>query len=443
MSDWLRAHDRALERLSRLHPKKIDLTLGRMQRLCAALDHPEARLPPVVQVAGTNGKGSTLALLRSVVEAAGIRTHAFTSPHLVRFAERIRLAGRLIDDDQLLALLDRVEAVNDGEPITFFEITAAAALAAFAEHPAELCLVEVGLGGRCDATNVIPAPILSVITPIALDHREFLGETLAAIAGEKAGILRAGVPAVIAAQPPEALAVIEAQADRVGAPLVLQGRDFDAWEERGRLVLAWGERLMDLPAPGLAGAHQVANAGVAAAAGLTLGRILDRPTLDEAALSAGVAAARWPARLQRLTLGPLAALARARGADLWLDGAHNPHGAAALGRFAADLRARDGRPVAVVMGLLANKDAGAVFAALAPCAPKVFATGFEAATAADATGLADAARAAGLQAEAHPDVSAAVRAALAEDGPAPHLLIAGSLYLAGEVLALSPETWPR
>ena len=425
---------RALDRLGRLHPKLIDLSLGRMERLCAALGHPERRLPRPVHVAGTNGKGSTVALIRAIAEASGARVHAFTSPHLVRFAERIRLAGTLIDEDQLLDLLERVEDANAGAPITFFEITAAAALLAFAETPADLSLIEVGLGGRYDATNVIAAPALSVITPVALDHREFLGDSLAAIAAEKAGILRPGAPCVVAHQEAEALEAIEAEAERVGAPLILQGRDFDAWPERGRLVVSLGERLFDLPAPSLAGAHQVANAGVAAAACLTLG-------LKEPALSTGLARAAWPARLQRLTRGPLAAMAEARGADLWLDGAHNPHGAAALARFVRDLGARDGRPCALVMGLLANKDAEGVFAAVADSGAAVFTTGFAAEAAADPNDLAQAAAAAGLTAQAHPDVTAALKAALALE-PAPHVVIAGSLYLAGEVLALSPTTWP-
>ena len=425
---------RALDRLGRLHPKLIDLSLGRMERLCAALGHPERRLPRPVHVAGTNGKGSTVALIRAIAEASGARVHAFTSPHLVRFAERIRLAGTLIDEDQLLDLLERVEDANAGAPITFFEITAAAALLAFAETPADLSLIEVGLGGRYDAPYVIAAPALSVITPVALDHREFLGDSLAAIAAEKAGILRPGAPCVVAHQEAEALEAIEAEAERVGAPLILQGRDFDAWPERGRLVVSLGDRLFDLPAPSLAGAHQIANAGVAAAACLTLG-------VKEPALSRGLTRAAWPARLQRLAKGPLAALAEARGADLWLDGAHNPHGAAALARFVRDLGARDGRPCALVLGLLANKDAEGVFAALAGSGAAVFTTGFAAEAAADPKDLAEAATAAGLKAQAHPDVKAALEAALAME-PAPHVVIAGSLYLAGEVLALSPTTWP-
>ena len=437
MSDVLRAGDRALERLSRLHPKKIDLSLDRMRRLLAALGHPERRLAPVIHVAGTNGKGSTVAFLRAFAEAQGLRTHVFTSPHLVRFAERIRLAGRLIEDDALAALLDRVEAANAGEPITFFEITGAAALAAFVEAPADLCIVEVGLGGRYDATNVVETTAVSVIAPVDMDHREFLGDSLGGIATEKAGILRPDVPAVVAHQKGEALDAIEAEAERVGAPLLVAGRDWDAWSEAGRLVVQMGDRLLDLPLPNLPGAHQVANAGLAAAAALTL----HRPSIGEAAIAEGLQNAIWPARLQRLTAGPLGERAQGAGADLWLDGAHNPHAAAALADFARGLAARDGRPVVAIMGLLANKDAAGVFAALNGTVDRVLTVGFDAPTAAAPEDLARAARAAGLSAETCADVPTALEAALA--GPPPHVIIAGSLYLAGEVLAMSPQTWPR
>ena len=439
MSDLLRPHDRALERLTRLHPKKIDLSLGRVARLCAALGDPQKHLPPVIHVAGTNGKGSTVATLRAIAEAAGLRVHVYTSPHLVRFAERIRLAGTLISDDQLTELLETVERANAGAPITFFEITAAAAFKAFADTPADLCLLEVGLGGRFDATNVVEGVAVSVIAPVDYDHREFLGDRIEGIAGEKAGILRAGVPAVVARQRPEALAVIEAEAERVGAPLTVAGRDFDAWAERGRLMVQAGERLLDLPPPALPGAHQIENAGLAVMAALTLGD----PRIGEAALAAGVANATWPARLQRLTAGPLGAAARPAGADLWLDGAHNPHAAAALAEFARSLKARDGRPVVLILGLLANKDAAGVFGALKGAADRVLTVGFDAPAAAAPGDLAQAARAAGIEAWPFDNVSEALAAALSVGGPAPHVLIGGSLYLAGEVLAMSPETWPK
>jgi dihydrofolate synthase/folylpolyglutamate synthase len=439
MTDHLRPQDAALERLRRLHPILIDLSLGRVERLLAALGAPQNRLAPVVHVAGTNGKGSTVAFLRAIAEAAGLRVHAFTSPHLVRFAERIRLAGKLIDDDHLTALLTRVEAVNAGQPITFFEITAAAALTAFAETPADLCLIEVGLGGRFDATNVFAHPAVTVITPVDYDHKEHLGDTLTAIAGEKAGILRPGAPAVIARQPQEALSVIETTAARLGAPLILAGRDFDAYAEAGRLVYQDEAGLLDLPPPALLGRHQYANAGVAIAAARTLndGRI------DEAAIARGVASAVWPARMQRLTAGPLAEMAAERGSDLWLDGGHNPHAAEALARTAADFAARDGRPVVFVLGLLARKDIAGIFSALSQTRSRLITVGFQSDLAAAPQALAAQAQALGLPAEACPDVAAGVRLALSGEGPAPHVLICGSLYLAGEVLSLSPETLPR
>ena len=438
MTDRLLPHDAALERLRTLHPILIDLSLGRVQRLLGALGNPERRLPPVIHVAGTNGKGSTVAYLRAIGEAAGLKVHAFTSPHLVRFAERIRIAGELIGDEALTILLEQVETANAGEAITFFEITAAAALKAFADTPADLCVVEVGLGGRYDATNVFEAPALSVITPLDHDHHEYLGDTLEQIAGEKAGVLKPGRPAVIGRQPEAALAVIEAQAARLGSPLTVAGRDFDAHVQNGRLVFQDEAGLLDLPLPGLYGAHQVDNAGIAVAAARALGD----PRLDEAAIVAGIAGARWPARMQRLTAGPLAALARARGADLWLDGAHNPHAARALAEAARTLRARDGRPVALIVGLLARKDAAGVFEALKGVAERVLTTGFASELAADPAVLAQAAQAVGVQATVCADISEALVQALAGDGPPPHVIVCGSLYLAGEVLALSPETWP-
>ncbi len=438
MTDGLLPHDAALERLRRLHPILIDLSLGRVQRLLGALDHPERRLPPVIHVAGTNGKGSTVAYLRAIGEAAGLRVHAFTSPHLVRFAERIRVGGTLIGDDELTTLLEQVEAANAGEPITFFEITAAAALKAFADTPADLCVVEVGLGGRYDATNVFEQPALSVITPVDHDHHEYLGDTLGEIAGEKAGILKLGRPAVVGRQPEAALEVIEARAARLGSALTVAGRDFDAYAEAGRLVFQDEAGLLDLPLPSLNGGHQVDNAGIAVAAV----RALADPRLDEAAIAAGLVSARWPARMQRLTAGPLANLARARGADLWLDGAHNPHAARALAEAARSLRLRDGRPVALIVGLLARKDAAGVFEALRAVAERVCVIGFASELAADPQALAEAARAAGVTSTVCADVSEALAEVLADAGPPPHVIICGSLYLAGEVLALSPETWP-
>jgi dihydrofolate synthase/folylpolyglutamate synthase len=436
LADHLRAHDAALARLQALHPKLIDLSLDRMRRLCVALGDPQDRLPPVIHVAGTNGKGSTVAYLRAMAEAAGLKVHVFTSPHLVRFAERIRLAGTLISDEHLADVLDRVEAANAGLPITFFEITTAAAFVAFAEVPADLCIVEVGLGGILDATNVVK-PKVSVIAPVDIDHREFLGDTLTAIAGEKAGIIKPGAPAVSARQQEEAETVIEAAVAKAGVSLTLMGRDFDAWSERGRLLVQMQDRLLDLPAPSLPGEHQFANAGLAVAALLAVAD----PRIDEAAMGRGIAGAVWPARFQRLTAGPVAERAKAAGADLWLDGGHNPHAGRAVSRAVADLAARDGRPVALISGLLANKDATGFFGAFRGVAAKVFTVTFEGHAAASAAATAAAAELAGLRACACDSVEDALDRALKLE-PTPHILICGSLYLAGEVLAMSPETWP-
>ena len=439
MADRLLPLDAALERLKGLHPRSIDLSLARMERLCEALGHPERSLPPVLHVAGTNGKGSTVAFLRAFAEAAGLKAHVYTSPHLVRFAERIRVAGALIGDVALAEAVGRVESANAGAPITFFEVATAAAFTAFSETSADVCIVEVGLGGRLDATNVIAAPAVSVIAPVDLDHREFLGETVEAVAAEKAGILKRGRPGVVGRQRSNSLEVISARADRVGALLTIMGADFDAFREGGRLVFQGEDRLMDLPEPALVGAHQFDNAGLAIAAVLKLG---DR-RIDEAAIARGLTSVEWPGRLQRLKIGPLAAEALRAGADLILDGGHNPHAAKALARAIEDLAARDPRPLVLIAGMMANKDALAFFTALRRINPEIIFTvpvGAEAAT--DPRTLAQSVRMVGLKAETATDVQSALARAL-EACDAPRVVICGSLYLAGEVLAMSEETWPR
>ena len=425
-------------RLLARHPQKIDLSLNRMRTLCAVLGDPQHRLPPVVHVAGTNGKGSTVAFLRAIAEAAGLRVHVFTSPHLVRFAERVRLAGTLITDEHLAEVLDRVERANAGEAITFFEITTAAAFQAFAETPADLCLLEVGLGGSLDATNVLERPAVSVIAPVDHDHREFLGDHIAGIAGEKAGIIKRGAPVVVGRQSDEAFTVIEARARTLGAPMLAMGVEFDAWSERGRIVIQLEDRLLDLPLPSLIGPHQIDNAALAAVAALQL----REARIDEPAIAAGVATAVWPARMQRLTRGPFGEKAQAAGADLWLDGGHNPHAAAALARTVGDMAARDGRPVALICGLLANKDLDGFFAAFRDLRPRIYAVPFEADAASPPDRLVEAANRTGLRAEIRESALAALETALAGDGPPPHIVICGSLYLAGEVLAVSEATWP-
>ena len=439
MSDHLQAHDAALERLRALHPLRIDLSLDRMLRLCAALGNPQDKLPPVIHVAGTNGKGSTVAMLRAIAEAAGLKVHVFTSPHLVRFAERIRLAGHLITEAHLAEILERVEAANAGLPITFFEITAAAALLAFAEVPAELCIIEVGLGGVLDATNVVNKPAVCVITPVDLDHKEFLGDTIAKIAAEKAGILKRGVPAIIARQADEGGAVIEAMARKVGATLSIMGQSVDGWRDEDRLLVQTEDQLLDLPLPSLVGGHQIGNAALAVLATLAL----DHPMITEAAIAKGLTEVQWPARFQRLTTGPLADKAKAAGTDLWLDGGHNPHAARALVAGLTELNARDGRRTAIICGLLANKDAVGFFEAFKPLAPHMFTVGFGADAAANPLDLAKTATDLGLNATACKDVDQALDLALASQDPPPRIMICGSLYLAGEVLARHAKTWPQ
>lgn len=427
--------DPVSERLRARHPQRIDLSLDRMRVLCAALGDPQHRLPPVIHVAGTNGKGSTVALIRAIAEAAGLKVHAYTSPHLVRFNERIRLAGKLIEDEALNAILDRIEAVmvETGSEATVFESTTAAAFLAMAETPADLAIIEVGLGGVLDATNVIERPLLSVIAPVDYDHAEFLGTDLAAIASEKAGVLKAGAPAVIARQREEAMAAIERRAEDVHARLTVLGVDFDAWAERGGLAFQTAELFMDLPAPALAGAHQIDNAALAVAAAVEL-------DLPEAAIAEGLKAVRWPARLQRISAGPYGEAARAAEAELWLDGGHNPHAARALAAFLAERQARAPRPLALICGMLSNKDAGGFFAALKDSQATVFTVGFDGA-AADPAALAAVARGHGLAATPAGSVGEALDLALRLG--AGRVAICGSLYLAGEVLGASEETWPE
>lgn len=443
-----------LERLKGLHPQVIDLSLDRIERLLEALGRPERHLPPVVHVAGTNGKGSTIAFLRAFLEAAGWRVHVYTSPHLVRFNERIRLAGRLIEDDALAAVLAECEAVNNGAPVTFFEVTTAAAFLAFARTPADVVLLETGLGGRLDATNVVAAPAVTAITRLSFDHRSYLGDTLTAIASEKAGILKPGVPAVIAPQPgAEALAALTLRAQAIGAPLSLGGRDWRV-ESRGddsgdrdsgggnpghgfRFIGRQG--VLDLPAPGLAGAHQIVNAGTALAC---LDHLPGLP-VGAAAVARGLGAVDWPARLQRLDRGPLAACLPA-GWELWLDGGHNDSAGEVLAVQAARWQAEDGRPLSLVFGMLANREPGEFLAPLVPHVRRLRAVTIQgeegALSAADA---AAAARAAGIiDAEPADDARAALGALVsAESGRVlpGRVLIAGSLYLAGQVLTQHGE----
>ncbi len=427
--------DSIVARLTALHPKRIDLSLDRLQRLLVALDHPEKKLPPVIHVAGTNGKGSTIAFLRAILEAAGKRVHTYTSPHLVRFNERFRIGaageGKLVSDGELTAAMEECERANAGAPITVFEITTAAGLLLFSRHPADVLLLEVGLGGRLDATNVIDNPLATIITRVSIDHTDFLGDSLEKIAAEKAGILKRGVPAVIAAQSRDALAVIERQAAKVHAPLKIAGEDWTATEERGRLVYQDEDGLLDLPPPRLYGRHQYENAGLAIA---TL-RTIKQFAIPAAAFDAGMAKADWPARLHRLGHGPLVDLAPA-GSELWLDGGHNPDGGRAIAAALADLEERVSRPLVLIVGMLSSKDCEGFLSNFAGLARRTIAVpvpGAEKGLSAEA--VAETARAIGLSATSRDNLSEALDAARKLDlDPPPRILITGSLYLAGEVL---------
>ena len=414
--------DLILERMMALHPKVIDLTLDRMWRLLHALNDPQGRLPPVIHIAGTNGKGSTQAMIRAGLESAQKTVHAYTSPHLARFHERIRLAGDLISETALTQILDECYATNEGGNITYFEITTAAALLAFARTPADYTLLEVGLGGRLDATNVIAQPALTIITPVSIDHEAFLGDTLAKIAGEKAGIIKRGVPCIVGPQPDEALEVIEATAERLGAPLIAHGQHWHVWEERGRLIYQDETGLLDLPLPNLPGAHQLQNAGAALTALRHLG-------CSDTAAEAAVTKAHWPARMQRLRQGPL--IEAAPQADLWLDGGHNPAAGLAL---AAHLASLPKRPTYLICGMLNTKDIAGYLSPMTPHVTRLTAVSIPGETntlPADTT--AQAAQKAGMQADTAASVLDAVRQ-IATSDPHARILICGSLYLAGAIL---------
>ena len=427
--------DAILTRLLACHPRIIDLSLDRMWRILAALGNPEKRLPPVVHIAGTNGKGSTLACLRAIFEAAGLRVHAYTSPHLIRFHERIRLASGpsvsgFISEPALAAALEECERLNSGEPITFFEITTAAALLTFARLPADYLLLEVGLGGRLDATNVIDRPKLSIITTIDFDHQKHLGDSLALIAGEKAGILKAGVPAVVAHQPAEALATIKQVASDRDLPLSIAGEDWLAFEQQSRLVFQDGEGLLDLPRPRLHGRFQIDNAGLAIAA---IRKLADR-RIDEEAMAEGLRNVDWPARMQRLELGALTGFAGASG-ELWIDGGHNPSGAAALAHSFAELEQRAPRPLTLVWGMLDTKDARAFIRPFKGLVRTIVALAIPGEpNAVPADELVRIAHSEGIAAELAASIEEAVRKASRTENA--RILITGSLYLAGQVLAL-------
>lgn len=420
----------ALDRLAMLHPKLIDLGLERGLGLLAKLGNPHLNLPPVIHIAGTNGKGSSLAFIRAIFEAAGKSVHSYTSPHLVRFHERIRISGKLIDDDDLAALLEEVEAVNGDDPMTFFEITTAAAFLAFARAPADVVLLETGLGGRADSTNVIPKPALTIITPIARDHEHFLGDTLTAIAGEKAGIMRQDVPCFSAGQDPEAEAALIAHAAEIGAELMIAGRDFTITTQDDKAEVKGDGFALNLEKLGLKGDHQFDNAGLIAAA-LKHGF----PDINDHHIEAGVQTAEWPGRVQQLSHGSLADYCNQE-VTLWLDGAHNAHGANAL---AKTLKQISPKPWVLICGALNTRPPKDFLMPLQPIIHEAITLTIPDQEAAlSATELAEAARDLGLDAVTSTDALAAMEYAstLAEriDG---NIIIAGSLYLAGHILMIN------
>ncbi len=414
--------DVILQRMMALHPKIIDLTLDRVWRLLEKVGNPQDRLPPVIHVAGTNGKGSTQAMIRAGLEAEGKKVHAYTSPHLARFHERIRVAGELISEAALTEVLDRAYMANGSDPITYFEITTVAALMAFAETSADYTLLEVGLGGRLDATNVIAKPALTIITPVDLDHQQYLGDTLAEIAGEKAGIIKRGVPCVVGPQLDEGLEVIERVAARNSAPVYAYGQQYHVGTERGRLIYQDERGLLDLPLPNLPGPHQIQNAGGSIAALRVLG-------FGEEACEAAVSRAFWPARMQHMKSGRLVDLAKP--AELWLDGGHNPHAGRAL---AETLSALPDRPIHLICGMLNTKDIGGYLRPLAKIAKSLTALSIPGEmNTLPAEVTAEEARKAGFEATTAASVDDAITAITAKD-PNARILICGSLYLAGHVL---------
>lgn len=425
----------ALAALTALHPKKIDLGLDRIQRVLKTLGNPQDKLPPTVHIAGTNGKGSTVAMLRAIAEADGLKAHVYTSPHLVHFRERIVVGSKEIGDDALIDVLTRVREANAGEPLSFFEATTAAAFLAFSEHPADICIIEVGLGGRYDATNVIDHPAVVGITPIDYDHAEFLGKDLAGIAREKAGIFKWHTPAIIGSQGQLVDAVLDAECAKLNIKPLVFGQDYRSYRQHGRLVYETDGEVMDLPLPSLVGEHQVTNAGLS----ITLAKQMQ---ISNKAIEVGLTSASWPARLQVITSGPYAKLAQTAGAELWLDGGHNPHAARAVSSAMAEREAENPRPLILVIGMLANKDIGGYLDQFAGLASAVIAVNIGGHAALSPDTLTELATGRGFLSHPADSVQDAMKMALEigeglsgkKENVAPRILICGSLYLAGEVL---------
>ncbi len=419
--------DAILMRLLSLHPKIIDLSLDRMFSILEKLGNPHLRLPPVIHIAGTNGKGSTLAMCLAILEAAGLKVHTYTSPHLVRFHERIRVAGELISEEALSALLEECEAANGAEPITFFEITTAAAFVAFTRTPADYLLLEVGLGGRLDATNVIDHPAVSVITSIGLDHQQYLGETIEEIACEKAGILKRGCVGILGAQSPEVREEIEHVALRVAAPLKIANQDWQSFEQHGRLVFQDEDGLLDLPLPALKGPHQIDNAGNAIAAI----RALRDARISDDAIAIGLKDVTWPARLQNLGSGRLRKYVSAE-TELWLDGGHNGPAGVVLSQSLRDMPKRN---TVMIWGMLNSKHAGEFIANFKNVVSHVYTLTIpDEVNAISGADLTQISMDNGIQATAAVSLEKALEQ-ISLLKPAPRVIICGSLYLAGHVLA--------
>ena len=421
--------DKILHRLMGLHPKVIDLNLDRQHRIHDALDNPQDKLPPVIHVAGTNGKGSTLAYMRSLLEAAGLSVHAYTSPHLCRFHERIRLAGQLINEDELSDLLDECERANEGASITFFEITTAAAFLAFSRKPADVLLLETGLGGEFDSTNVIERPAATVLTPIDLDHQQFLGADILGIARTKAGIMRKEVPCIIGPQQDDVRETLEQCAASVGAVPKIFGQEWTAYGDFGRFVYQDEQGLLDLPLPNLSGDHQIINAGTALAA-LRYGAGIAIP---EDVAARGVTSANWPGRLQRLATHN-SFLSALEGSDIWLDGGHNPHAGLHIARALQDLKNKDGLPLFLIAGMLNTKDASGFFAPFKGVADQVLTVPIpDELNSLSAEALAGHADKGGVSAVPFNSAEAAIEWLSGMDKPM-RVLFCGSLYFAGYIL---------
>ncbi len=422
-----------LAQIANRRPVIIDLSLDRIKAALSRLGDPQQKLPPFFHVAGTNGKGSTVTFLRAALEAAGHSVHAYTSPHLVRFNERIVVAGNEISDAGLIDALQRVDSAMGDDMLTYFETTTCAAFLAFSETAADYAVIEVGLGGRLDATNVMGTPLAAVVTPVDLDHQAFLGNTLGEVAGEKAGIFRRNAPAVISRQTPEAMAVLQDHARRIGAQIHAFGEQWNVYSEHGRLIYQDDDGLCDLDQPRMPGSHQIENAGTAIAALRAAGL-----SLDDATISKGLTAAHWPARMQRLTKGPLIDLAQSllkQEPEIWLDGGHNPHAGCAISALMADMESRSSKPLVMISGMQANKDAAGYFAPFAGLAREVFCVAADHDGVLSPEDVAKAARAGGLMAHACPSLEDAMKKACTDkENEPPRILISGSLYLSGEIL---------